>query len=117
MSYIQSRKHHINERIIQIKVDIEKQRQYINNIVKLSNNTKKGSEYHKALVLNYSFQMETLNNLKDKLKELEYRHQLLNNEHFILEKTYSAMMVVKNGKIKIPRSLSCMFVVLMNSRR
>lgn len=117
MSYIQSRYNHVILRINQIKNDIEKQRTYINNIVLKSNEAEPGSEYRKALVLNYSFQVEILNKMKEKLKELEYRHKLLCNEHYILEKVYSGLMVVKNGKIKIPRSLACMFVVIMNSKR
>jgi hypothetical protein len=116
-SYIQIRIVHVEQRIIEIKDKIEKQRTYVNSyVLKLRKITESGSELYKALKMNYYFQLDIFNNLNNKLKELEKRQELLKNEHFILEKIYSGLMVIKNGKIRIPISSFHASVILNSSR-
>lgn len=105
-SYTESRNNHIILRINKLKNDIEKQRAYVNMYVLDYNKSKPCSDYRKSVVQNYSFQLEILNKMKEKLKELEYRHKLLCNGHYIIEKAYSGLMSVKKFKIDPPSSRS-----------
>jgi len=110
-SYTQSRKHNVEQRIILVKQEIQEVKTYINNLNNLNNLRRNNLVDVRFLCKREQIVLLKLNS---KLKELEKRQELLNKNSYIMEKIYSTAMVVKNCKIKIPTSLSCMFVVLTN---